>query len=163
MAKKETKRAVGEARFKAFEEFYKNLETKEGEQNIYKIAKSRERKSRDIEQVRCIKDEEGRILVTDDEIKNRWKTYFSKLFNDGEDSSSNLEDLVTGEGEQNLSFYRIIRDKEVKEALKKMVNGRANGPDCISIEAWKCLGEEGVRWLTKLFNVILRFKKMPDE
>ncbi|XP_054785632.1 uncharacterized protein LOC129292133 [Prosopis cineraria] len=44
MAKKETKRAVGEARSKAFEEFYKNLETKEGEQNIYKIAKSRERK-----------------------------------------------------------------------------------------------------------------------
>ena len=28
---------------------------------------------------------------------------------------------------------------------------------------WKCLGEEGLEWLTELFNVIFRTAKMPKE
>lgn len=39
----------------------------------------------------------------------------------------------------------------------------AMGPDGILIEAWKCIGEVGRVWLTRLFNEILRTKKMPDE
>lgn len=52
---------------------------------------------------------------------------------------------------------------EVKEALKKMNIGKALGPDGIPIEAWKCMGDDGLSWLTKLFNKILRTKKIPDE
>ncbi|QHN92504.1 LINE-1 retrotransposable element ORF2 protein [Arachis hypogaea] len=44
-----------------------------------------------------------------------------------------------------------------------MKNGRAVGPDNIPIEVWKGLGEKGINWLTKLFNEILRSKKMHDE
>ena len=144
LAKKETKKAVSVARSKAFEEFYKELGTKSGERKIYKIARDRERKSRDLDQVRCIKDEEGKVLVADGDIKERWETYFYKLFNDeGEWSIYELEDL-TGEVEPNLAFYRRIRVGEVKEALKKMENSKAVGPDGIPIEVWKCLGETGV-------------------
>ena len=32
-----------------------------------------------------------------------------------------------------------------------------------SAEVWKCLGEEGLEWLTELFNVIFRTAKMPEE
>ncbi|KAL5564904.1 hypothetical protein UlMin_028068 [Ulmus minor] len=32
----------------------------------------------------------------------------------------------------------------------------------IPIEAWKCLGEVGIQWLTRLFNRILETRKMPD-
>ena len=39
LAKKEAKNAVSEARSTAFEEFYKELGTKSGEQKIYRIAK----------------------------------------------------------------------------------------------------------------------------
>jgi len=35
---------------------------------------------------------------------------------------------------------RTTKD-EIKEALKKMANGKAEGPDQIPIEVWKCLGE----------------------
>lgn len=35
--------------------------------------------------------------------------------------------------------------------------------DGIPIEVCKCLGEEDELWLTKLFNGILRSKKMPNE
>ena len=44
-----------------------------------------------------------------------------------------------------------------------MENGKAVGPDGILIEVWKCLSEEGVLWLTKLFNEILQIKSMPNE
>ena len=37
------------------------------------------------------------------------------------------------------------------------------GLDDIPIEAWKCLGEVGEIWLTRLFNKILMTKKMLDE
>jgi len=57
---------------------------------------------------------------------------------------------------------RITKD-EIKEALKKMTNGNEEGPDQIPMEVWKCLGEEGLEWLTELFNVIFRTAKMPRE
>jgi hypothetical protein len=54
---------------------------KEGEKNIYRIARTRERKTRDINQIKCIKDGTDRLLVKDEEIKDRWREYFDKLFN----------------------------------------------------------------------------------
>ena len=41
--------------------------------------------------------------------------------------------------------------------------GKGIGPDGIPIEAWKVLGEEGITWLTNLFNKILKTKRMPNE
>ena len=48
MAKKAAKQAVGEARGRAYEDLYQRLGTQEGERDIYKISKIRERKTRDI-------------------------------------------------------------------------------------------------------------------
>jgi hypothetical protein len=58
------------------------------EKDIYRMAKIRERKTRDINQVKCIKDEANQLLVKNEEIKNRWKEYFNKLFNGGNESST---------------------------------------------------------------------------
>ena len=69
LAKKEAKKAVSIARAISFEEFYKELGTKAGEQKMYRIAKIREQKSRDLDQVRCVKDEDDNVLVTDDKIR----------------------------------------------------------------------------------------------
>ena len=44
-----------------------------------------------------------------------------------------------------------------------MDNGKAMGPNNIPIEVWKCLGGKGIIWLTKLFNEILRSKRMPEK
>jgi hypothetical protein len=67
---------------------YQRLDTKEGEKDIYRMAKSKERKMRDIIQVKCIKDETERLLTKDEDIKNRWREYFDKLFNEDSKSSS---------------------------------------------------------------------------
>jgi hypothetical protein len=51
----------------------------------------------------------------------------------------------------------------MKGALKRIKIGKALGSNDISIEVWRCLGNVAIVWLTKLFNIILRFNKMPDE
>ncbi|KAH1262945.1 Phosphoinositide phospholipase C 6 [Glycine max] len=161
IARNETKKAVSEARAQAFDGLYQALGTRDGERSIYRLAKGRERKTRDLDQVKCVKDEEGKVLVHEKDIKERWKAYFHNLFNDGYgyDSSS----LDTREEDRNYEYYRRIQKQEVKEALKRMSNGKAVGPDNIPIEVWKTLGDRGLEWLTELFNEIMRSKRMPEE
>ena len=44
-----------------------------------------------------------------------------------------------------------------------MKGGKAMGPDGIPIEVWRCLGDGAIGWLTKLFNLIFRSNRMPEE
>ncbi|XP_071678534.1 uncharacterized protein [Lolium perenne] len=90
MAKKDKRQAVSETRGQAYEDLYQRLGTNEGEKDIYRMAKIRERKTRDIGQVKCIKDGADQLLVKDKEIKHRWQEYFDGLFN-GETESSTME------------------------------------------------------------------------
>ena len=62
-AKKTAKRAVSVAKGRAYEDLYQRLSTKEGEKDIYSMAMVHERKTRDFNQVKCIKDEREHLLV----------------------------------------------------------------------------------------------------
>ncbi|PVH38854.1 hypothetical protein PAHAL_5G370400 [Panicum hallii] len=161
LAKRSAKRAVSVAKGQAFDDLYQRLGTKEGEKDIYRIARTRERKTRDINQIKCIKDGTDRLLVKDEEIKDRWREYFDKLFN-GENEGPTFE-LDDSFDDTNRCFVRRIQEAEIGEALKRMKGGKAMGPDGIPIEVWRCLGERAVVWLTKLFNLIFRSNKMPEE
>ena len=160
-ARGKAKKAVSEARGQAYAGLYQKLNTKEGEKDVYKIAKLRERKTRDFTEIRCIKDDNDRLLVKDDEIKHRWREYFDKLSN--EENVNVTIELDDSFDDTNRRFVRKIQESEVKEALKRMKTGKALGPDNIPIEVWKCLGDIAIVWLTKLFNSIFRSNKMPDE
>jgi hypothetical protein len=160
-AKKAAKRAVSEARGRAYEDLYQRLNTKEGERDIYKMAKTRERKTRDVNQVKCIKDGADQLLVKDEDIKRRWREYFDDLFN-GENESSTIE-LDDSSDDTSRRFVRRIQEAEVRETLKRMKGGKAMGPDGIPIEVWRGLGDIAIVWLTKLFNLIFRSNKMPEE
>jgi uncharacterized protein YaaR (DUF327 family) len=52
VAKKTVKRAVSEVRDQMYDGLYQRLGTKEWEKDIYRMVKSRERKTRDIIQVK---------------------------------------------------------------------------------------------------------------
>ena len=54
----------------------------------------------------------------------------------------------------NRRFVWRIQKSEVREALKRMKEGKAMGPDGILIKVWRCLGDIAIVWLTKLFNHI---------
>ena len=55
------------------------------------MARVRERKTRDFNQVKCIKDERKHLLVKEDKIRHRWQEYFDKLFN-----GENIDNLSVG-------------------------------------------------------------------
>ena len=56
---------------KVYKEVYEKLDTKEVEKNIFRIARIRERKTRNLCTDRCVKDEDQKVLVRDEEIKER--------------------------------------------------------------------------------------------
>ena len=80
------------------------------------MARVRERKTRDFNQVKCIKDEREHLLVKKDEIRHRWQEYFDKMFN-GEnlDKTFQLDDSFD---DTNRRFVWRIQESEVREALK---------------------------------------------
>ena len=61
LVKKETKKAVQNAKAKMYKEVYEKLDTKEVEKDIYRISRIRERKTRDLYTMRCGKDEDQKI------------------------------------------------------------------------------------------------------
>jgi hypothetical protein len=70
--------------------------------------------------------------VNNDEIKNRWREYFDKLFNDeSEKTAIKLDDSVD---DTNMRFVQKIQESEVKEAFKKMKIDKALVPNDIPIE-----------------------------
>jgi hypothetical protein len=89
------------------------------------------KKDKNFNQVKCIKDESDRFLEKDEEIKNIWREYFDKLFNDeSEKTAIELDDSI----DTNRRFVRRIQESEVKEALKKIKTNKTLEPDDISIE-----------------------------
>ena len=117
LSKRVAKRAVSVAKGKAYDDLYQRLGTKEGEKDIYRMARIRERKTRDINQIKCIKDGTDRLLVKDDEIKGRWREYFNKLFN-GENGSTNFE-LDDSFDDTNRRFVRRFQEAEIGEAFEE--------------------------------------------
>ena len=71
IAKKTAKKAVVVAKSMIYDRLYQYLGTKEGEKEVFKLPRARERRTRDLGEVRCIKDENGDVLFRDAEIKDR--------------------------------------------------------------------------------------------
>ncbi|GKB39878.1 putative ribonuclease H-like domain-containing protein [Tanacetum coccineum] len=162
LAKREAKKAIAQVKEKAYEDLYKKLDSKEGANEIFRIAKARQRRRRDLGDISFIKDEGGSTVTDEEKIKQRWGEYFSSLFNTGEPEGH--EGVV----DQNTlplidCYYSRISQTKVMTAVQKMGRNKAVGLDQIPIEAWRSLGAEGISWLTSLFNKIFTSAKMPKE
>ena len=80
-AKKIAKKAITLAMNNAHERLYMKLETNEEENDVFKLARARDKKTRDLGFLWCIKGDDDKVLVDDAKIKERSGGYFSKLFN----------------------------------------------------------------------------------
>ncbi|KAK3520398.1 hypothetical protein QTP70_024152, partial [Hemibagrus guttatus] len=76
------KREVSKAKQKAYDELYTRLDTREGEKDLYRLARQRDRDGKDVQQVRVIKDRDGRVLTSEESVPRRWKEYFEELMNE---------------------------------------------------------------------------------
>ena len=45
------------------------------------MVRARERRTRDLSSVRCIKDEDRNVLIEDTKVQERWQSYYYKRFN----------------------------------------------------------------------------------
>ncbi|KAK3540495.1 hypothetical protein QTP70_032457 [Hemibagrus guttatus] len=130
------KREVSKAKQKAYEELYTRLDTREGEKDLYRLARQRDRDGKNVQQVRVIKDRDGRVLTSEESVQRRWKEYFEELMNEENEREKRVEEVNSVEQKVGK-----IRKDEVRKALKRMKSGKAVGPDDIPVEVWKCLGE----------------------
>lgn len=60
-ARQVAKRAVAKAMRQVYDKLYERLESKEGEKDLYHVAKQRAGAGKDVQQVRLIKDREGTV------------------------------------------------------------------------------------------------------
>nr|GEX32078.1 protein RAE1 [Tanacetum cinerariifolium] len=113
------KKVVAQAKEKAYEELYKKLNSKERANDIFKIAKARERRRKDLEDICFIRDERGRTITDEEEIKKIRGEYFSSLFNarEPEGCEEVVDPIILS---QFVGYYSRISHEKVRTALQKM-------------------------------------------
>ena len=156
-ANKVAKKAVATTKALAMNELYEELETPEDERNIFRIAKARDKATKDLSHMKQIKNEHGVVIRELDMIIGRWKGYFDKLLNE-ENPRSIFDDGVPHEG-----LTQGISRNEVKVAISRMKNGKGREMDWIPVEVWKCLGEEGIDMLWDLMQGVYEQQKISTE
>ncbi|KAI5624580.1 hypothetical protein C0J50_15862 [Silurus asotus] len=156
--RQQVKRDVAKAKEKAYEELYERLDTKEGEKDLYRLARQRDRAGKNVLQVEAIKDREGNVLTSEESVLRRWSEYFEQLMNEENQRERRLDDVELVKQDVDR-----ISKEEVRAAIKRMKNGKSVGPDDIPVEAWRCLGEMAVEFLTRLFNRNLEGERIPEE
>ncbi|KAK3555107.1 hypothetical protein QTP86_010069 [Hemibagrus guttatus] len=123
------KREMSKAKQKAYDKLYTRLDTREGEKDLYRLARQRDRDGKDVQQVRVIKDRDGRVLTSEESVQRRWKEYFEELMNEENERGKRVEGVNSVEQKVDK-----IRKDEVRKALKRMKSGKAVGPDDIPVE-----------------------------
>ena len=143
------------AKGRAYDDLYAILETKEGEKELYRLARQRDRAGKDVLHVRVIKDKNGNVMVNSEAVLKRWKEFFEKLMNE-----ENNRDPRTEKAEVLNEEVNCVGREEVKNALRRMKKDKAVGPDDLPVEVWKCMGKMGIEFLT---TRLLMGKRMPEE
>ena len=148
-ANKRAKRGVAKAKESAYKDLYDKLDSIDGQKMIYKLSKTRERRTRDLTDIAYINDSNGTILTDEDEIKARWKESFETLLN-VENEREELEPTDPVQGP-----IPSVNDAEIKKQLSKTGRNKACGPDDLPIEAIMVIAELKPELLTHILQQIM--------
>ena len=100
------------------------------------------------------------MLTNVERVLRQWNEYFEELMN-GENERER-ERRLDGAEIVNQEVQQISAE-EIRAAMNRMKTEKVVGPDDIPVEAWKCLGELVIDFLTRLFKKLLEDERMPDE
>ena len=99
-----------------------------------------------------VKDQDGKLLTTKEEIRHRWQEHFDNVLNRPDPVAPTVVDNRQP-NEINVSNECITR-QEIKQALKNMKNGKAAAMDTITTELLKADLETTACVLEDLFRTV---------
>ena len=70
-SRKEAKRYIARVQAEVMKKQTETLDSKEGRQNIFRIAKERQ----DITGTNCLKEDNGELLVSEEQVSGRWRIF----------------------------------------------------------------------------------------
>ena len=150
------KREVARAKENAWSEWSQNINTSEGRQKMFRVAKQLKKEKKDVVGGKYIKDNTGNIKVNESEIMEKWKGHFNELLN--KENRYETEDVSMVEGP--IKGVEIV---EIQEAMSKMKKGKAPGPSGLTIELLKSTEEVGIQELYKIMQEMEREERIPRE
>ena len=154
-ARNQTKRVVAKAMKQAAEEEMKVLRDKPNE--VFKLVKFIRKDGMDINGGGCMKNKDGRLVVSEKDRGKLWKDHMEKIMNvENEWDQMAKADMVEGPVEE-------VTYEEVMEAMNKMKLGKAAGPSEVNMDMIMASGKFGVGVLKKLCQRVLDGKGMPEE
>ena len=113
----------------------------------------------DIIIMQCMRDDDGVLVVSDEDKKILWTSYHEKLLKT--ECAWDRKSLSQGHTISNLP---CLTDKDmVKELISKMKNGKTAGQSSIVLEMVKAAEKTGVEIITDLVNQIMVEGVIPAE
>ena len=158
-AKKITNKVIGKAKESESKKLCEFLESSHANGEVFRVVKQMVKRNRDVTGTGCIRDVRGKIVMEETELREVWRSYYEKLSNeefDWDRSSLGEKQLVSGPIQE-------ISKQEVRSAVTKMKCNKAPGPTGLSAELLKAAGEDGISWMTDLFNAVVKEGKMPND
>src|SRR2546425_1028106 len=105
---------------------------------------------------------DGRTIVEEEGIMQRWKEYYEQLLNEEFDWNKDSIGSIGGTDKVEASVdEREISVSEVRLAIAKAKSGKAAGPSGVAGDMLKAAGEAGVKWVTDICNEVARSGVVP--
>ncbi|VDP12261.1 unnamed protein product [Heligmosomoides polygyrus] len=124
-ARRAAKKAVAVAKAH-YGDVNEELESRDGERYLYRLAKIRHFRTEDIEKFSGINEKSGHLLADRKKALNRWSYYFEEI-STMEFPHPAIHSVAPTQGSV----------EETEAALKKMRPGKATGPDDVAADLWK--------------------------
>ncbi|EYC19244.1 hypothetical protein Y032_0025g1263 [Ancylostoma ceylanicum] len=148
------KKAVAATKAAHYDNISKQLDAKNaGERLIYRLARSRQQQTEDVEKFFGVNDEHGQLITDRRKAAERWYDYFEKI------SAEELSQPPTPQLPPTYGPIQPIIVDETVAALKRMKSGKATGPDDVAAELWNSRHWNSVEWLTAFFNKVVEEKR----
>jgi L-rhamnose mutarotase len=115
-----------------------------------------------VPRLNVIRSQEGTVLQSKDEIKQRWTQYCSNLYKDhggGDEVVKELEEITPHNDED----PQDILYSEVEEAIRTLKRNKSPGSDGITAEMLQAGGEQLVRHIHKLCNKAWHKGTIPED
>ena len=126
---------------------------------VFRLAKHMDRTNEDVVGEKCVRNDAGELLLSDEDKMKAWVEHYARLLNDEfEWPSDSLPEVAPVAGPPPSVSVELVR-----KALIKMKCGKAAGPSGIIAEMLKAAGEEGVELVRLLAETVFCSGDIPND